>query len=119
MNPTSTEIIGIGRFKILEGKLDEYKRLHALCEVSVRTKDTGTLQYDLFFSEDQSEVCFIERYVNSAALIEHITNLGPLFNEVVAIVQVVHGEILGNVSSELKAAMAGGPVKLFMPYAGE
>jgi hypothetical protein len=37
-----------------EGKLEEFKRLAAQCLEIVRTKDTGTLQYDIYFNDDQS-----------------------------------------------------------------
>ena len=40
-----SELLGIARFKIHEGKIDEYKRLSAQAMEIVRTKDTGTLQY--------------------------------------------------------------------------
>jgi hypothetical protein len=48
------ELLGIARFKFHEGKLDEYKRLSARAMEIVRTKDTGTLQYDTYLNEDQS-----------------------------------------------------------------
>jgi hypothetical protein len=44
-----SELLGIARFKIHEGKIDEYKRLSAQAMELVRTKDTGTLQYDTYF----------------------------------------------------------------------
>src|SRR5258708_3494821 len=36
------EIQGIGRLKILGGKLEEFKRVASQCMQVVRTKDTGT-----------------------------------------------------------------------------
>ena len=44
----------------------------------VRTKDTGTLQYDTYFNEDRSEYIVLERNRDSEALIEHGSNLGDL-----------------------------------------
>lgn len=41
------EIKGIARVKFLPGKLEEWKRLTEQAMGIVRTKDTGTLQYDL------------------------------------------------------------------------
>jgi len=41
------EIKGIARVKFLPGKLEEWKRLTAEAMHIVRTKDKGTLQYDL------------------------------------------------------------------------
>jgi quinol monooxygenase YgiN len=36
-----SELQGIARFKIHEGKLEEFKRLSAQCMEIVRSKDTG------------------------------------------------------------------------------
>jgi quinol monooxygenase YgiN len=47
----------------------------------VRTKDTGTLQYDIYFNDDQSECIVLERFRDSEALIEHAANLGDDFME--------------------------------------
>ena len=49
------EIQNIVRIKIHEGKLDESKKLAAEFMELARTKDSGTLQYDLFFNDDYSE----------------------------------------------------------------
>ena len=70
------ELQSIARLKIHPGKLEEFKRLVAKCMESVRTRDTGTLQYDWFFSSDYSECLIYERYRDSEAFLEHITNLG-------------------------------------------
>jgi quinol monooxygenase YgiN len=60
-----SELQSIARFKFDEGKLEEFKRLSAQCIEIVRTKDTGTLQYDSYFNDDQSECIVLERYKNS------------------------------------------------------
>ena len=44
-----------------------------------RTRDTGTLQYEIYFNNDQSECIVLERYRDSEALIEHGAHLGELF----------------------------------------
>jgi hypothetical protein len=41
-----SELQCVARLKIHDGKLDEFKRLAAKCAELVRTKDTGTLQYE-------------------------------------------------------------------------
>jgi quinol monooxygenase YgiN len=111
------ELLGIARFKFHEGKREEYLRLSDQASEIVRTKDSGTLQYDLYLNADQSECMFIERYRDSAAAIEHAANLGHLFDAVLATVSVVHGELLGEPSAELRAKLAGSDVPvLFTPY---
>jgi quinol monooxygenase YgiN len=111
------EILGIARFKFHEGKREEYMRLADQAAEIVRTKDSGTLQYDVYLNDDQSECMVIERYRDSEAAIEHAANLGHLFDAVLATVSVVHGELLGEPSAELRANLAGSdaPV-LFTPY---
>jgi quinol monooxygenase YgiN len=90
-----TELLGIARFKFNEGKREEYKRLSAQAMEIVRTKDSGTLQYDTYFNDDQSECIVIERYRDS----------------------VVHGELLGEPSAELRAKLADSEVpQLFTLY---
>ena len=83
----------------------------------VRAKEPGTLAYDLYLNGDQTECMFIERYRDSEAAMEHAANLGHLFPAVLATVSVVHGELLGEPSAELRARLAGSDVPaLFTPY---
>ena len=98
-----SELLGIARFRFLEGKREEYLRLADQAMDIVRTKDSGTLGYDLYLNGDQSECMVIERYRDSEAAIEHAANLGHLFPAVLATVSVVHGELLGEPSTELRA----------------
>ena len=80
-------------------------------------KDTGTLQYDIYFNDDRSECIVLKRYKDSEALIEHIAHLGDLTEAILATVSVVHGELLGEPSAELRAKLAGSEVPvLFTPY---
>ena len=109
--------MGIARFKINEGKLEEFKRLSAQAMETVKTKDTGTLRYDTYFNNDESECVILEVYRDSQAAIEHAEHLGELSAEALAIVSVVHGELLGEPSAELRARLAVGEVPhLFAPY---
>jgi quinol monooxygenase YgiN len=112
-----TELLGIARFKFHEGKREEYLRLSEQAMEIVRTKDAGTLGYDLYLNADQSECMVIERYRDSESAIEHAANLGHLFPAVLATVSVVHGELLGEPSAQLRTNLAGSeaPV-LFTPY---
>jgi quinol monooxygenase YgiN len=112
-----SELMGIARFKLHEGKLDEFKRLSAQAMEIVRTKEPGTLQYDTYFNDDQSECVVIERYRDSEAAIEHAANLRDLSEAVLATVSVVHGEVLGEPNAELRANLSGSEVpQLFTPY---
>jgi hypothetical protein len=110
-----SELQGIGRFTFHEGELEVFMRLAAQCMEIVRAKDTGTLQYDVYLNDDQSECIVLERYRNSETLVEHGAHLGDLGTAIVA-TGWVSGELLGEPSAELRAKMAGSGVRLFTPY---
>ena len=95
-----SELQCVARLKIHDGKLDEFKRLAAKCAELVRTKDTGTLQYELYFNSDNTECLVFERYRDSQALLDHHKNLG---DTMAAILQTCSGpgEICGTPSPEL------------------
>ena len=110
-----SELQGIAQFKFHEGKLEEFKRLSAQAMEIVRTEDTGTLQYGVYFNDDQSECIVLERYRDSEALIEHAVHLGDL-SEAILATGFVSGELLGEPSADLRANMADTVVRLFTPY---
>ena len=111
-----SELQGIARYKFHEGKLEEFKRLSARCMEIVRTKDTGTLRYDIYFNDDQSECIVLERYRDSEALMEHAEHLGDLM-EAIPATGSVSGVLLGKPSAELRANLPDSEVvRLFTPY---
>jgi quinol monooxygenase YgiN len=94
-----SELLGVGRFKFHQGELDEFKRLPAQTMEIVRTTDTGTLQYDISVNDDQSECIVVERYKDSAALMEHASHIGDLV-EPIFLTGWVSSEMLGEPRSE-------------------
>jgi quinol monooxygenase YgiN len=110
-----SELQGIVRFKFHEDKHEEFKRLSAQAMEIVRAKDTGTLQYDTYFNDDQSECIVLERFRDSEALMEHAAHLADLMEAILA-TGSVSGELLGEPSAELRARLADSEVRLFTPY---
>ena len=110
-----SEIQGVARFKFHEGKVDDFKRLCAQVIDVVRAKDTGTLQYEIYFNEDQSECIVYERYRDSTAVIEHGAHVAHL-NEAIFATGSVTSELLGEPSAELTAMIAGSGIPLFRPF---
>jgi quinol monooxygenase YgiN len=109
------DIHGIGRLKIHDGKLNEFTRVASQFMQVVRTKDTGTLQYELYFNEDQTECLVLERYRDVQSLLEHHNNIGGLMD---ALLKTCTGssEVCGTATPELIKALDGSPVRLFSPY---
>ena len=113
----STELQAIVRFRFHDGDVEEFKRLSAQCMEIVRTQDRGTLQYDTYLNDDETEAIVIERFRDSDALLQHGENLAHLMDAIVA-TGSVSGELLGELSTELRARFTdGGPVQLFTPWA--
>lgn len=109
------EIKGIARVKIHPGRVEEWKRLSEEAMEIVRTKDSGTLQYEIFFNADESEAVVFERYRDADAAIEHFSNIGHLMAPIMAIASVT-GEVLGTPNAKMKAQLGEGEPKLFTPW---
>ena len=109
------ELQGIARVRFREGKVEEFKRLSDQAMEIARTKDSGTLQYEIYLNDDQSEGIVLERYRDSEALIEHGANQGDLAAAIFA-TGSFSGEVLGQASEELKAKLADSPVRIFTAW---
>ena len=105
------------RCDIHEGKLDDFRAVAAACLESVRAKDTRTLQYEWFLSDDSSRCIIFERYGSSDALLEHISNLGEIFVALLATCDL-KADIFGDPSDELLAATAAIPTRVYTHFQG-
>src|SRR5262245_50139015 len=61
--------------KVRDGQLEGFKRQAAEMMRVTREKDTGTLAYDWFLSQDGTECEVHEAYVDADALVEHALNV--------------------------------------------
>jgi quinol monooxygenase YgiN len=109
------EIKGIARVKFLPGKVEEWKRLTEQAMEIVRTKDSGTLQYEIFFNADESEAVVFERYRDSDAALEHFANIGHLMAPLMETATIT-GELLGTPNDEIRGNLTGDQPKLFEPW---
>jgi quinol monooxygenase YgiN len=111
-----SEIQGVSRFTLQEGKLDEFKRLSAQVMEIVRAKDTGTVRFEIYFNDALSECVLYERYQDSEAVIAHATHVGDLMPALFATTGSVSSEPLGEPTVELAALTASGGVSIFRPF---
>jgi len=103
------------RAAIHDGKLGEFKALAAQCMRTVRERDSGTLQYDWFLNEAQTECVVRETYRDSEAVLEHIANLGATLGAILAVCDWTF-EVFGSPSPELVKASAGLSPKIYSPF---
>jgi quinol monooxygenase YgiN len=107
------EVKGIARARIRPGQLAEYKRLCAEAMEIVRTRDTGTLQYEIFFNQDETEAMVYERYRDASAAVEHFAHISHLMQPLLATADIT-GELLANPSPQFTLG-EGGPM-LYAPW---
>ena len=112
-----SELQCVARLKIHDGKLDEFQRLAAKCAELVRTRDTGTLQYELYLNSENTECMVFERYRDSQALLDHFEHMGETM---AAIFETCtgSGEVCGTPNAELRAKLEGSPVQVYAPFLG-
>ena len=63
------------RLKVRDGQLEGFKQQAAEMMRVTREKDTGTLAYDWYLSEDGTTCEVREAYVDADALVEHAMNV--------------------------------------------
>lgn len=80
-----------------------------------RTKDTGTLQYETFVNDDETEALVFERYRDADAAIEHFSNISHLIAPIMATASVT-GEALGTPNAKMKEELGKGGPRLFAPW---
>ena len=111
------EIKGIARVRFHPGRVEEWKRLTEQALEIVRTRDTGTLQYEIFFNADETEAIVYERYRDADAAIQHFSNIGHLMEPLMATASLT-GEVLGTPNAKMKELLAQGGPLLFTPWKG-
>ncbi|HET6984407.1 MAG TPA: antibiotic biosynthesis monooxygenase [Myxococcaceae bacterium] len=109
------ELHAIIRFKVHQGKLEEFRRVAARCIETVRTRDSGTLRYEWFLNADQSEGIVQETYRSSEAYLEHVKNLREALDALRSLASL-SAEILGTPSPELTQTFKARGVPLFYPF---
>ena len=91
---------------ITADNLANFKKLAGEALEIVKSKDTGTLQYDWFFSQDGKQCVVREIYASSDALMAHMGNMGDTLGELVGLGGGLEVEVYGDPSDELMAAAA-------------
>ena len=69
------------RMTVRKGKLEGFKLQAAECIRQTKSKDTKTLRYDWFLSDDETECEIREAYEGSEGLIEHRMHLGEALDK--------------------------------------
>ena len=90
---------------ISPGNLDEFKRLAGEA-MQITRGEAGTLQYDWFWSDDQSSAVVRETYQGSDAVLAHMGNHGDLLGSLIELGGGLNLEVFGEPSEALLEAGA-------------
>jgi quinol monooxygenase YgiN len=66
----------VARFKIHPGRQSDFKNAAAESLAAVRSGDTGTLAYEWFINEEQTDAIVLEAYESSQAVLVHMKSAG-------------------------------------------
>jgi quinol monooxygenase YgiN len=101
-----------------EGDLEPFKQ--AVREaVAAAREEQGTLQYDWFFTEDESACRVRERFESSEAFLDHGKNVGATLERLVELGGGLRLEFFGQPTEELIEAMAGVELTVYPFFEGK
>lgn len=103
------------RLRIHAGRLEEFKRIAADSIALAREKDVGTIRYDIFLNEDETEAVVYEEFVNSDARLRHLENLGDNVGAMLDIVDM-QAEVWLHSDEKLRASTKGYDVSFYKPF---
>ena len=109
-----SRIQSVARFKIHPGKTEEFKRLSANCMELAKANDPGTIRYDVFMNDDETEAVVYEEYESSEAAVKHFENMGDNAAAIFEIVDM-EGETWGEPSGELRKGLEEHGVRILKP----
>lgn len=99
---------------IASDNLAEFTSLAHEAVTAVRG-ESGALQYDWFFNEDQTKCVVLEKYESSEAVLAHLANSGALIGKLAVLAGGLELDVFGNLSPELRKALAK-PARAVYPY---
>jgi len=103
------------RLKIHEGKLDKFKRIAEDSIALSREKDTGTIRYDIFLNDDETEAVVYEEFVNPDGRLQHLQNLGDNVTAMLAITDM-QAEVWSHSDEKLRASTKGYNASFLKPF---
>jgi quinol monooxygenase YgiN len=103
---------------IVQGKLDEFKKLAEALTCGVEESELTTLGYEWFVDEAGTSCYLNEYYGSSEDFLLHFKGLGPKLHDLLAVSPLQEMIVLGDPSAEVKELLGGLGAKFFAPTIG-
>ncbi|MFN0072601.1 MAG: putative quinol monooxygenase [Chloroflexota bacterium] len=113
-----TEVSWLLELALNPGALDDFRVL--MDEMVASTRDEpGTLSYSWFTNDDRTEVKIVERYVDSDAVVTHMTTFGERYaGRFMAAVTPTRFTIMGSPNDAVKEIFAPFSPTYLQPFGG-
>ncbi len=105
-------------FKINPGQLHAFKKLAEELTADTLATEPRTQSYEWYLTEDQTECWISERFLDSAALIEHNEQVSERFKILMQLADVKEVFLLGSPSPEVRARFAPIGAKVLESFSG-
>jgi len=102
----SSQVFWVLILKVQPAQFDQMKQLVAQI-VAAAQKDPGTLEYEWNVNAAQDTIAVVERYADSAALIEHGKGFGAFAKQFFALAKPISFLVFGAPDAAAKKAIAG------------
>ncbi|MFT4657602.1 MAG: quinol monooxygenase YgiN [Candidatus Aldehydirespiratoraceae bacterium] len=92
------------RWKIHDGKLEEFKALAADATALVKANEPDMLGYHWYFDASETTCTLIEQYPSAAHILVHLGNVGEALGKLVE-VSDISIDVFGAIDDEARAAL--------------
>ena len=88
------------------GGADAFKKLGNGAIDAVRENEQGMKGYQWYFNEDGTKCYLSEWFADSNALLQHLSNIGPILPQFLDVSDITRFEVLGDLSPEARKAVS-------------
>ena len=99
-------------------RLAEFKEAAARA-LEITKNEPATLQYDWFFSDDETKCVVRETYADSQAVLSHVANVGDLIGQIAELGGGLEIEAFGDPSPELLETAAAFNATIYRYFQGK
>jgi quinol monooxygenase YgiN len=108
----------IVRQGISPGKLEVFKELARQMTAGSEAAEPGTLGYEWFIGEDETDCYLNEFYSSSEAFLSHLQNVMPKIQALLEISPLLDAIVFGDPSPEAREALAALGARVYTPCVG-
>ena len=101
------QIYFLVEWSVTSGNEDAFQALASKAIARVKANEPGATEYAWHFTADRRTCKIVESYLDSAAVLLHLSDVADIVNELSRIALTSRFEVFGNVSLEAQVALEG------------